>query len=190
MDGTLDPLQRAEMDEHAAGCANCAGLLRSVRQAVRMLHDLPPAAPGPWLATQIIHRTTPSQPKPKRSVGWLDFAFRPRIVLGVLAVIITFSVVFGTLGGAAAFSPANANPVRIYRQVDRMAHLAYARGVKFISDLRVVYEIQSRFRHPAAADPSPVLGKVPPPEPPVENLDWRQESRYWPRCSLCSGRRT
>lgn len=183
MDGTLDPLQHAEMDEHVAGCVHCTGLFRSVRQAVEMLHDLPPAEPGPWLATQIIHRTNPGQPKPRRLPAWLDFAFHPRIALGVLAIVITFSVLFGALGGVPSFSPADANPVRFYRQVDRIAHLAYARSVKFINDLRVVYEIQSRFRQPAA-DPSVKLGKA----PSQQNFDWQQESRYWVRYNLRSGR--
>lgn len=187
MDGTIDPLQRAEMDEHVAGCANCAGLLQSVRQTVGMLHSLKPAEPGPWLATQIVARTTPSPPKPQRRPAWVDFALHPRILLGALAVVITFSVVFGALGGSRSFSPANANPVRIYRQVDRMAHLAYARGVKFISDLRVVYEIQSRFRQPSA-DPPQILGKAPSLVPPEQNFDWQQESRYGLKRNLRSGR--
>jgi len=34
----------------------------------------------------------------------------------------------------------------MYHNADRQAHLVYARGTKFVSDLRVVYEIQSRLR--------------------------------------------
>jgi len=37
-------------------------------------------------------------------------------------------------------------PAAIYRNTDRQVHLAYARGTKYVSDLRVVYEIQSRLR--------------------------------------------
>jgi hypothetical protein len=37
-------------------------------------------------------------------------------------------------------------PSNIYRNTNRQVHLAYARGTKYISDLRVVYEIQSRLR--------------------------------------------
>jgi anti-sigma factor RsiW len=177
MDGTLDPLERAAMDEHLAACPNCGGLLRSVRQTVDRLHSLEPAQPGPWLAAHIVSRTTPSAPQRKARLGWFDFAFHsPRFLLGALAVLITFSVVFGALGGAAPLSAADANPVTIYRQLDRFAHLAYARGVKFISDLRVVYEIQARFQQPAS-DPASSLQKQGP--PPVEqNFDGRQEKRF------------
>ncbi|MGB9466199.1 MAG: hypothetical protein WBR10_13905, partial [Candidatus Acidiferrum sp.] len=39
---------------------------------------------------------------------------------------------------------ADLSPVNVYRNADRQAHLVYARSTKFVSDLRVVYEIQSR----------------------------------------------
>jgi hypothetical protein len=41
---------------------------------------------------------------------------------------------------------ADLSPVNIARNTNRQAHLAYARGTKYVSDLRVVYEIQSRLR--------------------------------------------
>jgi Mg-chelatase subunit ChlI len=55
------------------------------------------------------------------------------------------------LVGASGFSLrkpklADLRPAAIYRNADRQAHLAYARSVKYVSDLRVVYEIQSRLR--------------------------------------------
>jgi hypothetical protein len=41
---------------------------------------------------------------------------------------------------------ADLSPVNVYRNTDRQAHLAYARSTKYFSDLRVVYEIQSKLR--------------------------------------------
>ena len=41
---------------------------------------------------------------------------------------------------------ADLQPSAVLRNVDRKAHLVYASGVKYVSDLRVVYEIQSRLR--------------------------------------------
>ncbi len=40
----------------------------------------------------------------------------------------------------------NNGPARLYRNADRQAHLVYARGARYVNDLRVVYEIQSRLR--------------------------------------------
>ena len=39
---------------------------------------------------------------------------------------------------------ADLRPATIYRNTDRKVHLVYASSVKFVSDLRVVYEIQTR----------------------------------------------
>jgi hypothetical protein len=50
---------------------------------------------------------------------------------------------------------ADLHPVTIYRNTDRQAHLVYARGTKFVSDLRVVYEIQSRLRQDNEIPTSP-----------------------------------
>lgn len=158
MDGTLAAAQQAEMDGHLAGCAKCARLLQGVRQTVQVLQKLEPVEPGPWLEAKIISRTTPDQPKPQRVPAWLEFSAHPRLLLGALAVLITFSVAFSVLGGAGRVSQSRANPVVVFRQVDRAVHLAYARGVKFLSDLRVVYEIQSQFQRPVG-DPSASPGK-------------------------------
>ncbi|HMD32521.1 MAG TPA: hypothetical protein VKG84_11475, partial [Candidatus Acidoferrales bacterium] len=51
------------------------------------------------------------------------------------------------------------NPINIYRAADRHAHLTYARGVRYVNDLRVVYEIRSRLEE-ASATPA-----VPPEQP-------------------------
>ena len=63
---------------------------------------------------------------------------------------------------------ADLSPASVYRGADRQAHLVYARGSKFVSDLRVVYEIQSRLQRaeelPASQDsttPQPSPDKNP-----------------------------
>jgi hypothetical protein len=53
--------------------------------------------------------------------------------------------------GASGFSwrkpkLADLSPTTVYRNADRQIHLGSARVVKYVSDLRVVYEIQSRLR--------------------------------------------
>jgi hypothetical protein len=63
---------------------------------------------------------------------------------------------------------ADLSPVNVYRNVDRQAHLVYARSTKFVSDLRVVYEIQSRLNKdnelpttPESTVPQSTPGKAP-----------------------------
>ena len=45
-------------------------------------------------------------------------------------------------------------PASLVRAGNRQVHLSYARCVKFVNDLRVVYEIQSRFQPENAGEPS------------------------------------
>jgi hypothetical protein len=60
------------------------------------------------------------------------------------------------------------SPTNVYRNADRQAHLVYARSTKFVSDLRVVYEIQSRLKEdnelpttPESTVPRPAPQKEP-----------------------------
>jgi hypothetical protein len=65
----------------------------------------------------------------------------------VVSVAATFVVIL-TASGFSWRKPklADLAPATIYRNANSKAHLAYARGTKFFSDMRVVYEIQSRLR--------------------------------------------
>ncbi len=111
--------------------------------------------PAPWLVPKIIERTSGTKPvRRRRKLSWLDFMTQPRFAMGLVAVLITFSIVFRALSGGAPAALASVNPLEFYRQADRRAHLVYARGVKFFSDLRVVYEIQSRFQPQNTGEPS------------------------------------
>jgi anti-sigma factor RsiW len=76
---------------------------------------------------------------------WLRSFQSPRFVYSVVSVAATFIVIL-TASGFSWKKPklADLAPSTIYRNADRQAHLVYARSTKFVSDLRVVYEIQSR----------------------------------------------
>jgi hypothetical protein len=54
---------------------------------------------------------------------------------------------------------ADFNPADLFRAANRQVHLTYARSVKFVNDLRVVYEIQSRLQ--PAPEPSPTSTPLP-----------------------------
>jgi hypothetical protein len=71
----------------------------------------------------------------------------PRFAYGALSLSATF-VMIATASGFSWRHPklADLQPAAIARNADRQAHLAFARSAKFVSDLRVVYEIQTRLR--------------------------------------------
>ena len=80
----------------------------------------------------------------------------PRLALGVGSVAATLFFLFQALGiNPKKVHAADLNPVNLYRAADREAHLTYARGVKFVNDLRVVYEIRSRLQEASATPTSP-----------------------------------
>jgi hypothetical protein len=72
-----------------------------------------------------------------------------------VTVLITVGVVSQALGIQWSMpTVADLNPVSLYRSADRKAHLFYAKGSKFVGDLRVVYEIKSRLE-PSEQDSTP-----------------------------------
>jgi hypothetical protein len=71
----------------------------------------------------------------------------PRFAYGALSLSATF-IMIASVSGFSWRHPkmADLQPGSIARNADRQAHLAFARSAKFVSDLRVVYEIQTRLR--------------------------------------------
>jgi hypothetical protein len=63
-----------------------------------------------------------------------------------MASVAATIVVILTASGFSFRKPklADLHPATIYSKADRQAHRVYAQSAKFVSDLRVVYEIQTR----------------------------------------------
>ncbi len=150
LEGLLAPADREAFLAHARSCAQCAPLVSSVSQLLNGLHTLEPVEAPPRLVYNILDRTL----GPRDAVSgwrlvltWLRGLSSPKFAYGVLSVVATFGVLL-TASGFSFRKPrlADLHPVAVYRNADRQAHLIYARGSKFVSDLRVVYEIQSRLR--------------------------------------------
>ena len=159
VDRLLDAGGHSGFEEHVAGCARCAPLVGSVTHLVADLHGLEPLEVPPRLVYNILDRTL--GPRAERKgwrawLGWLRPVWQPRFAYGAVSVLVTAIVLFQALGFQwRKPTLADLNPVNVYRAVDRRAHLIYARGSKFITDLRVVYEIQSRLRPQAEPQPPP-----------------------------------
>jgi hypothetical protein len=108
------------------------------------LHTLEPVEPSPQLVNSILSATLGPQSW-RNAKRWLRGLQSPRFVYSVVSVAATFIVIL-TASGFSWRKPklADLAPATIYRNANNQAHLAYARGTKFFSDMRVVYEIQSR----------------------------------------------
>jgi hypothetical protein len=80
-------------------------------------------------------------------LGWVRGVASIRFAYGAVSVAATL-LIFVTAAGFNWRHPklADLQPATIYRKADGSAHRAYARTTKFVNDLRVVNEIQSRLR--------------------------------------------
>jgi len=150
LDGLLGEGARREFDAHANHCDRCGPLVARVSGVVSGLHRLELLEEPPELASIILDKTLgPRKQKLswRSAFEWLRLLSQPRFAYSAVSIAITLAVLLPSLGinwrhvRLADFRPAN-----LYRAADRQVHLVYARGSKFVADLRVVYEIQSRLR--------------------------------------------
>jgi hypothetical protein len=159
---TLLPEESAALRAHTDGCQPCKQLLARVGGIVLELHQLPFVDEPPFLASRILARTRGmpvGERARKRWFRWSPAIGQTRFVVGFMTVAATVLIVYHAVNAGAPgklqFSPAS-----LYHGLNRRAHLTYAHGVKFVNDLRVVYEIQSRLSSP----PEPVSQPAPRPE--------------------------
>lgn len=171
LEGVLGPGEKRAFDEHVSGCERCTPLVASVSHLLTNLHGMKEIGEPPRLVYAILDKTL----GPRETAGWSGVFgwFRglvsPRVMYGAISVAATVTVLL-TASGSSWRKPkiADLSPVNVYRSADRQAHLVYARGSKFVSDLRVVYEIQARFRQdsdlpttPESTLPEPLPNKEP-----------------------------
>jgi anti-sigma factor RsiW len=150
LDGVLTPAELAEFSAHVPSCGRCAPLVASVSDLLTGLHGMEQIDAPPRLVYSILDKTL----GPRESVtgwramlGWVRGVASIRFAYGALSVAATL-IIFATASGFNWRHPklADLRPATIYRNADRTAHLAYGSSVKFVNDLRVVNEIQSRLR--------------------------------------------
>jgi len=144
LDGLLHPAEQAAFDLHVNACERCTPLVAGVSRVLGTLHTLAQVEPRPQLFDSILTATLGPQSW-RRAKRWLRGLRSPRFVYSAVSVAATFVVIL-TASGFSFRKPklADLAPATIYRNADRKAHRVYAQSAKFVSDLRVVYEIQTR----------------------------------------------
>ena len=144
LDGLLHPAEQAAFDLHVNTCGRCIPLVAGVSHVLGTLHILAQVEPPPQLFDSILTATLGPQSW-RRAKRWLRGLQSPRFIYSAVSVAATLVVIL-TASGFSFRKPklADLHPAAIYRKADIQAHLVYAHSVKFVSDLRVVYEIQTR----------------------------------------------
>ena len=154
LDGLLPDAEQREFRAHVDACPQCAPLLAQVTHVVGRLHTLAPEPAPAALVSKILDQTLGPRKTKHDWFGWLPMLWQPRFAMGTVTVLATLLIIFQATGVRRSdITAASLNPVRIFHAADSHAHLAFARGVKFVNDLRVVYEIQSRLQ--PASNPAP-----------------------------------
>jgi len=151
LDGLLPADEQRAFDLHVNACERCTPLVSSVTHALVNLRALPELETPPRLVYNILDATL----GPREAVtgwaaarAWIRSFASPRFAYGSVSLAATFLMLVTASGGFDWKKPklSDLAPSAIYRNANRRVHVAYAQGTKYLSDLRVVYEIQSRLR--------------------------------------------
>ena len=144
LDGLLQPAEQTAFDLHVNGCERCTPLVAGVSHVLGTLHKLEPVEPSPQLINSILTATLGPQTW-RNAKRWLRGLQSPRFVYSAVSVAATFIVLLTSLGFSWRKPKlADLAPATVFRRANSRAHVLYGQSVKFFSDLRVVYEIQSR----------------------------------------------
>jgi len=150
IDGVLEGTERRDFEAHAESCAHCTPLLTSVRSLVGEMHAIEELEVPPRLVYAILDQTLGPREK---VTGWQVFlnlirgTATPKFAYGAASIFATLVILVSSLGFSTSNPKmADLRPVTIYHNADRKVHRMIASSVKYVSDLRVVYEIQSRLR--------------------------------------------
>jgi anti-sigma factor RsiW len=150
LDGTLAAPERAAFEAHAGTCLECAPLLASVRGLLSELRSMEQVEAPPRLVYSILDKTLGAREKETAWQVFRNFILglgTPKFAYGAASVMATFVILVGA-SGISLRKPklADLSPATMMRNVNGKAHRAYASGERYVSQLRVVYEIQSRLR--------------------------------------------
>jgi hypothetical protein len=150
LEGLLSREETAALSVHAAGCADCQKLISQVGPLVQRMQRMEMVEEPAHLAGKILDATLgPRKTKAgwERWAGWAAGLLQPRVAMGMATAAASFVIVLHTVGVTPnKIKKADLTPAGVFRAANRQVHLTYARGVKFVNDLRVVYEIQSRLQ--------------------------------------------
>jgi hypothetical protein len=149
LEGLLEPSEKAAVDAHLTGCTACRELLDDLRGVLELCRVAEDVEPRPWLISRIMQATV-GERKPtwgERIAAYIRPVLQPRVAYPIAMTVFTFSIIVNAAGlNLRSLQMEDLNPRTWVDRANRQGHLLEARAEKFYYDLRVVYEIESRFR--------------------------------------------
>lgn len=150
LEGQLEQARRAEVEEHLAICTPCREILADVRLAIQACRSAEEMMPPPWLLSRIRLATMGERRTGvvEQVAALLRSIRQPRVAYAVAMTVFSVSLIVNVAGlNLRNLNMADLNPATWVYRANRAGHLFYARAEKFYDDLRIVYEIESRFRN-------------------------------------------
>jgi hypothetical protein len=150
LEGLMDASELAEFETHAHECAECAPLVDSVRSLMTQMQSAEQLEVPSELVLRILDQTLGPRERVTFWEGVQNFLrglVTPKFAYGAASVMATLFILLSA-SGLSWRKPklADLSPSNVARNVDRQYHIKRGQVVKYVSDLRVVYEIQSRLR--------------------------------------------
>jgi hypothetical protein len=149
LEGLLDTSLQVAVEAHLTECAACRELMGDVRHALELCRAAEDVEPKPWLVSKIMLATV-GERKPswgEQIAAFIRPLLQPRVAYPIAMTVFTFSIIVNAAGlNLRSLRFEDLNPRTWVGRANRQGHLMYARAEKFYYDLRVVYEIESRFR--------------------------------------------
>lgn len=181
LEGQLEAARRVQVETHLADCGQCRELVADLRRVMELCRSVEDLEPAPWLVPKILLATV-GERKPtfrEQVVAFLRPVTQPRLAYAVAMAVFSFSIIVNAAGiNLGKLTLEDLNPRTWVYRANRTGHLLYARAEKFYYDLRVVYEIESRFRQ-LRAQPSEKEKEAPKPEPPPGGVTDGKPSNFW-----------
>jgi len=134
VDGTLDAARKQALEAHQRECAACAEFARDVMGAVTFMERAEDVAVPPELLTKIAFHIPES-------------VLQPRFAMGMAMTILSFSMVARFAGiEPRQLKAADLSPEKVWAAADDRVHRSWQRALKYYESLRLVYEVQARYK--------------------------------------------
>jgi hypothetical protein len=169
VDRTLLDRDVAVLKAHLAECPGCRELAADSAMAVEFMDRAAVVEPPPELVNRILfeigHGAPLKAPWQERVFGGrLRSVLQPRFAMGMAMTMLSLGMLLGL--GRAAHGP-DWTPLDLFTSAEDSLHRQWDRGVKYYQNLKIVFEIQSRYQEWAAerkaqpAQPEPQNQKQP-----------------------------
>jgi len=150
IDQTLLDRDVADLKAHLATCASCRELATDAAAAVNLMERAAVVEAPPELVNRILFDVTNGasrkvvKPRARGFFGRLaQVIWQPRFAMGMAMTMLSFGML---LRMAGVRHLADLSPVNLYATVEERVARLVDRGVKNYQNLKVVWEVQSRYQ--------------------------------------------